>query len=145
MARVERLLVDSSVAVKWFFDEPHSERALAILEAGRSGDASLLAPDLIYSEFGNAVRKRVLREELTAEDGAIIVAAFTRIPFEQLLQTRLLLPTAYRLALEHGCTVYDAVFIAAASQAGADLVTADGRLYQAVGSHVAGIRWLGLA
>lgn len=143
MARIDRLVVDTSVAVKWFFDEPLSERALAILEACRSGAESLLAPDLIYLEFGNAVRKRVLKKELAPEDGAVIVAAFTRVLFEAVLQSRSLLPSAYRLALEHGCTVYDAVFLAAASQTSADCVTADERFYRTVGDRVTSLHWLG--
>lgn len=138
-----RLVVDTSVAVKWFFDEPLSEPALAVLEAARSGAASLLAPDLIYPEFGNAVRKRALREGVATVDGAAIVAAFTRVPFATVTPSRPLVPAAYRLALEHGCTVYDAVFLAAAGHLAADFVTADERLYRAVGARVAGLRWLG--
>jgi predicted nucleic acid-binding protein len=143
LAGIERLVVDTSVAVKWFFDEPLSEHALGILEVCQSGAASLLAPDLIYLEFGNAVRKRVLRDELAPEDGASIVAAFTRLVFETVFESRSLLPASYRLALQHGCTVYDAVFLAVASQLGADCVTADERFYRAVGGRVANLHWLG--
>ncbi len=137
--QISRLVVDTSVAVKWFFDEQDSQAALAILEGGRSGDRALVVPDLIYLEFGSVVRRRVQRAELAPEDGAVVVAAFTRIPFAQVLPTRPLLPAAYRLALEYGCTVYDAVFIAAASQAAADCVTADKRLYNKAGERVPGL------
>ena len=138
-----RLVVDTSVAVKWFFDEPLSESALAVLEAGRSGAASLFAPDLIYPEFGNAVRRRALREGLDPVDGAAIVGAFFHLPFAAVAPSRPLLPAAYRLALEYGCTVYDAVFLAAANQLAADFVTADERLYRAVDGRIAGLRRLG--
>lgn len=137
------LVVDTSVAVKWFFHEPRSDQAVAILEACRAGAQELLVPDLIYAEFGNAVRKRVLRDGLAPEDGAVIVAAFRRLPFEAVVASRTLWPAAYRLALEYGCTVYDAVFIMAASQMGADCVTADEELYRAVSEHVPSLRCLG--
>jgi len=137
------LVVDTSVAVKWFFHEPRWEEAVAILEACRTGGQELLVPDLIYPEFGNAVRKRVLRDGLAPEDGSVIVAAFRRLPFETVIASRTLWPAAYRLALEYGCTVYDAVFIVTASQMGADCVTADEDLYDAVSEHVGGLRCLG--
>ena len=140
---VERLVIDTSVAAKWFLREPLSERAVAILEAARSGAVSLLAPDLIYPEFASAVRKHVRRGPLAPEDGAIIVAAFAQIPFEAVFPSRPLAAAAYRIAQQYGCTVYAAVFIAAASQAAADLVTADEKLYRSVGSGISSVRWLG--
>ncbi len=84
----------------------------------------------------------MLRDGLSADDGAIIVAAFARIPFETVLATRRLLPSAYRIALQFGCTVYDAVYLAAARQAGSEVVTADERLSRTVGDRFAGLRLL---
>ncbi len=100
-------------------------------------------PDLIYPEFGNAVRKHVVRDALAPEDGALIVAAFTRIPFASVLACRPLLAAAYSMAVRHNCTVYDAVFLAVAAQTGADCVTADERLYRVAGASFSGLRWLG--
>jgi predicted nucleic acid-binding protein len=136
-------VVDTSVAVKWFFEEPDSSAALEILRDARSGDRLLLVPDLIFAELGNAIRKRVVRDGLAPEDGALIVAAFSRLPFGAVLRTPPLLPAAYRLALEHGCTVYDAVFLAVSSTAGVGLITADERLYRAVAGKLPGIERLG--
>ena len=136
-------VVDTSVAVKWFFDEPLSAAALEILRDARSGANPLVVPDLIYPEFGNAVRKRVVRHGLAPEDGALIVAAFSRLPFRDVLPSRPLLPGAYRLAIEHDCTVYDAVFLAAGSTTRSELVTADEQLYRAVAGKIARVKWLG--
>ncbi len=71
------------------------------------------------------------------------MAAFSRLPFRAVLRTGPLLPAAYRLALEHGCTVYDAVFLAVSATARVELITADERLYRAVAGKLAGIQWLG--
>ena len=138
-----RLVVDTSVAVKWFFDEPESSAAVNLLEEARAGRLALVVPDLVYPEFGNAVRKRVVRDGLAPEDGAVVVAAFTRVAFHAVLPTRLLVPAAYRLALESGATVYDAIFLAAAGRAKAALVTADERLYRAASDGAVGVRRLG--
>ena len=136
-------MVDTSVAMKWFFDEPQSDAAVGVLESARSGARAMAVPDLIYPELGNAVRKRVVRDGLDPEDGALILAAFVRLPFDDVVPSRPLLPAAYRLALEHACTVYDALFLATARQAGADLVTADERLYRSVGEAAIDVIWLG--
>jgi predicted nucleic acid-binding protein len=44
------LIVDASVAVKWFFREPDSQRAIDL----RQGDHDIIAPELIIAEIGNA-------------------------------------------------------------------------------------------
>ena len=45
------LVVDASVAFKWFLsEEPHASRALTVLEAG----TPLIAPDFLIAEVCNA-------------------------------------------------------------------------------------------
>ena len=41
------VVVDSSVAIKWFVVEPHSDEARTILNGYKSGEINLLAPDLV--------------------------------------------------------------------------------------------------
>ena len=43
----DHLVVDSSVAIKWFVVEPYSVEAHAILEEYQAGTITLLAPDLL--------------------------------------------------------------------------------------------------
>jgi len=50
---------------------------------------------------------------------------------------------AYRLAVEHRRSVYDALFLALGLEADAEVVTADEPLYQAVHAHLPHLRWLG--
>ena len=52
------LVIDSSVAVKWFVVEPYSTEARRILDAYQNGTLSFLAPDLINAEFGNIIWKK---------------------------------------------------------------------------------------
>jgi len=136
------IVVDTSVAVKWFFDEPYSAQALKLLETFKEGAFRPLAPDLIYPEFANAIWKRVALDRLSPEDGAAVIATFLSMPFEITSSFPLLLP-AYRLAVEHRRSVYDALFLALSLEAGANVVTADEPLYQAVRTHLPHVRWLG--
>lgn len=136
------VVVDTSVAVKWFFDEPYSTQALTLLDTFREGTVRPLAPDLIYPEFANAVWKRVGRDRLSPEDGTAIIATFLALPFEITSSSSLLVP-AYRLAVEHRRSVYDALFLALGLETGAEVVTADEPLYQAVHAHLPHVWWLG--
>jgi predicted nucleic acid-binding protein len=49
------LVIDASVALKWFIDEDGSDRAAALLD----GKELLIAPDLIVAEVCNAGWKAV--------------------------------------------------------------------------------------
>ncbi len=136
-----RLVIDTSVAVKWFFDEPHTPEALRVLAACRAGSHRPLAPDLIYPEFGNAVWKRVTRRQLEAEDGAVIIAAFGELPLE-IVASGATLPTAYQLAITHRRTVFAATFLALSVLLDAELVTADEPLYNVARAQLPQVRWI---
>ncbi|MGI0081486.1 MAG: type II toxin-antitoxin system VapC family toxin, partial [Nitrososphaerales archaeon] len=56
MAQAEILVLDASVAVKWYNPEPLRENAVAIRNGFRAGRISLVAPALIYYEVANALR-----------------------------------------------------------------------------------------
>ena len=71
-----RLVVDASVAVKWFLPEIHSQAANRLLNS----EFELLSPDLIWSELGNVLWKRWRRRELTEEAASEILSDFKRYP-----------------------------------------------------------------
>ena len=120
-------VVDASVVAKWFFPENHAEASRRLL----SGRRRLLAPDLVWGEFGNVVWKRVGRGEITGEEAAGIVGDFLRLPLE-VVPTGPLLPAALELALSTGRTVYDCLYLALAIDRGCSLVTGDERLVNAL-------------
>jgi predicted nucleic acid-binding protein len=57
------LVVDASVAFKWYFDEPWSEAARRLLSGAR-----LTVPRLFFLETSNILRKRYGRKEISAGD-----------------------------------------------------------------------------
>ena len=87
---------------------------------------ALVAPDLIVSEIGNALRSAaVLKKRIPTEVVAGAMADFLRIE----LPTRSAGQTASRaieLALQHNATFYDAAYVALALEEGIPVLTTDG-------------------
>lgn len=118
-------VVDASVALKWYVPEVHSEDALRLLRRGNE----FHVPDLFFAEAGNILWKKVNRGELTGAVGHRIARALRAVP-EEVHATADLLEGALELAMRHGCTVYDALYVALAVAEDLHLVTADRRLFQ---------------
>ncbi len=121
------VVVDSSVALKWFIPENLSEEAGSFLDAR----VELLAPDLIYPEAGNVLWKKVGRGEIEPRDARDILAALGRMPLS-VVSSSLLVEAALEIALAHRRTVYDALYVALAVARESVFVTADDKLVGAI-------------
>jgi len=121
-------VIDSSVVVKWYVPENLSQQAALLLRRARNGTLRLLAPDLVFPEVGNILWKKQRLGELEAASAARILRAVLKTFPARVLESRPLLPAAFRIASAFERTVYDALYIAAAQATGAPLVTADQRL-----------------
>lgn len=126
-------VVDASVVIKWFVEEPGSAEARALL--GR-GDV-LLAPSLLLVEVANVAWKLHRRGAITEEHARLLVDAIPRV-LSHVVSTEDV-GAALQIALQLGHPVYDAVYIALAEVEGALLVSDDRRLLAAV----RGTRWEG--
>lgn len=123
------LVVDASVAAKWFLPEVHSEDALRLLDE----PYRLLAPDLLYSEVGNTLWKRVVKKEISQKQSIEIIRALETLPLVS-FATKPLVAAALEVACRTGRTVYDSVYLALAAHHDCRLVTADRRFYNALRS-----------
>ncbi len=135
------LVIDSSVALKWFVTEPYTAEARRILDGYRRGDFTFLAPDLIYAEVGNVLWKKHHFQGLSAADAQQIITEFQTVSFV-ITPTAKLLDHAFRLAVTHQRTVYDSVYLALSEQESCQVVTADERLVSAVRPRFTNIVWL---
>jgi predicted nucleic acid-binding protein len=126
---VSRLVVDASVAIKWYVPEVYSQPAVKLLARQSAGDVSLHVPDLFFSEFGNIMWKKMRLGEFGIEVAQGIVEALTRV-FKTAHRSESFLPSAVDLAHATGRTVYDSVYLALAALLDCELVTADGKLYR---------------
>ena len=120
-------VVDSSVAAKWFFPEPHSEEALTLLDDRHE----LHAPDLLFMEVDSVVCKRIRSREITVRIGREIRTALRRAPL-QLHPSESLLDPAFELAVDTRQSIYDCVFLSLAVLLRTRMVTSDRRFFQSV-------------
>jgi len=101
------------------------------LDPDRVGDEDLAAPHLIDSEVTSALRRLVLRGNLTDDQGGAALEGFTRLTLTR-FPADWLRPRLW--ALRHNFSAYDATYVALAEMIGAtSLLTTDARLAQAPG------------
>jgi predicted nucleic acid-binding protein len=124
---VSRFVVDASVAIKWYLPEPNSADADRLL----SGGFQLLAPDLLFSELGNILWKRVMRLEITVQKAQVILHALESLPMT-LRPASVLAENAMTVACGMKRSFYDSLYLALALMADCRLVTADRKLFDAV-------------
>lgn len=139
---MNKVVVDSSVAIKWFVPQPYSDRAQRILDEYQAGKVILLAPDLINAEVGNIVWKIHNFQGLAIADAKAILDAFQLLPF-QLTPTADLLNDAFGLAATHKRTVYDSLYVALSEREHCPFVTTDKKLVNAIGAHFPNVIWIG--
>lgn len=117
------LVVDASVAIKWFAVEEGSDRALEL--ANR--EARLAAPAIILVEVANTLWRKHRAGLFSAEDAAFARTSLPRY-FGDLIEDAQLVDDAWSMAAELGHPIYDCLYLACARRAGTVLVTSDRRL-----------------
>lgn len=146
LARARRgpttLVVDASVAVKWFLPEPDAAPAVAVLRAGHR----LIAPDLLWIEVASVLWRVARRGAISADEAGRMLADAAAFPVE-IMGSAALLTDALRIATTTDRTVmdrtvmdrtvYDSLYVALAARERAVMVTADERLVNAL----AGTDW----
>ncbi len=105
-----RHVVDCSVVLKWYFQEPLSDVALGVLGRFQSGDLDLVAPDSLVPELGHSLRRLVLGGKLSIEDSYAALEEFAALPIT-LVSSLLLSRQAMELAVTHMAAFYDALYL----------------------------------
>jgi predicted nucleic acid-binding protein len=119
------LVVDASVATKWFVVEDLHDEARSLLEL----DELLLAPRIIEIEVASAIMARARRSEIPQAHALKLVghwlADFVDSTALHLVEDRKLLEKAARLSAQLDHKLPDCLYLALAQEGGAPLVTAD--------------------
>ncbi len=129
------LVVDASVACKWFIAEPGSDAAETVIAGGEM----LLAPDQLVPEVCNVAWLKLRRGEIAAQQASEMAEGLADL-LDELVPCVQLARRAFELAgaLDH--PAYDCFYLALAEQRDARLVTDDRRLL----SRLTATPWAGL-
>ncbi len=125
------MIVDASVVVKWFTTEPLHEEARKLLEI----DEPLVAPDILVTEFANALWLKTIREEIDRSAAAQAVSAVSGRGIPSLVASAPYVGRAYELATNLKHPVYDCVYLAVAESMDTTFLTADRRFFVAAGGN----------
>ena len=127
-----RFVIDASVGIKLFIDEPGSD-AVHALFAKLSGDPpiELYIPDLFYNECANLLLKYMIRYGRSLEDSRADLAdlsllALKSVPTASLLENALVFASAKNL------TAYEACYAVLALKLEIPLITADQEVVKVV-------------
>lgn len=119
------LVVDASIAVKWYTEEPDSPLARNILGLG----IDLVAPDVIVAEILNALWSKRRKGEMPRLDLDELHRSLTG-SFSEIVAAPTVMKAAFDLAVALDHPVYDCLYVALAEARDCPLVTADARLLQ---------------
>jgi len=137
-------VVDACVAAKWVLPAAGEElldQANRLIERHVKRDLQLLAPALIEAEIGNVLWKAVRRKRISSADAETSLRRFTELGIE-MVPTSGLIERSSQITISCDRSFYDSLYVALALATKTDLVTADERLVNALGSRFP-VRWLG--
>jgi len=130
---VSDLVIDASVAVKWFVSEEGSDKADEV----SASDYTLLAPRLIVIEVANALARKAIQKLITPLEAAEYVRTLPQF-LAGLLDVEDLIEPALENACSHRHPIYDFVYLEAARRRDTRMLTADQKLIAKVkGTNIA--------
>jgi predicted nucleic acid-binding protein len=123
------LVVDASVAVKWYVDEAGSALAKRFLDDDRF---TFVLPCHALGEIGNALVTYIRRGMISASQARATESAIR--DDTQIIEINSLLSAAIDIAVATRQTAYDAIYVALADKIDSFVVTADRRMVDSVKS-----------
>ena len=124
------LVIDASVAAKWFVDEPDSDAARSVLFDLRDDPRCFSVPDLFFVEMLSVLSRMAESEEQLKE----LLGILEDLGFARLALGHETLIRAAELTYTWGLSAYDAVYAATADLLGGQWLTADARAHEKIAS-----------
>ncbi len=143
MSRPNQWVMDASVGVKIFLQEPYAKHAESFVgNLGNDPSFTIHVPDLFYVECASILWKHVKRYGYSARKAQhnleqLAFLGLNPVPTQNLFQM------ALNIALEKDITAYDACYVALSDLLGFPLLTADQKLVHKLKAYSHQVRWLG--
>ena len=119
------MIVDASVALAWFLDEPYSQQARALLLR-----SDLAAPSLLLAEAGHVLWRASRDGRLDADDASLALDAMSGA-FAEMPDIASLAGDALAIARQVNHAVYDCFYMALARRLQRPLISQDRALIRA--------------
>jgi predicted nucleic acid-binding protein len=124
----EKIILDTSVIIKWFFEEDEKDvkNANLILNKYYNSEIRIIAPEIALFEISNVIKNRIKNLEDKNMGAEIIDKIFNLgIIF---YVTKEILKNAFNIAIDINESVYDCIFIAVAEHFKSKFITDDKKL-----------------
>lgn len=119
---MERLSLDSSVAIKWFNEEEDTDKALKIRNAHVNGNMELVVSHMLFYEVVNALR---YKPDFNVTHIKRAINALFKLHMKISDFNERILERSSEIAFNENITVYDAIPVAIAEKEKTLCVTAD--------------------
>ena len=138
-----RYVIDASVGIKLFLNEPLSAEAHALFaQLTAEPPAQFFVPDLFYIECTNILWKHTRRSGLAAATAQTYLELLAELNLD-ITSTSDLMVGAFNLATTWNISAYDACYMTLAQSLDVPLVTADEKLVRAMSGSPLAIELLG--
>jgi predicted nucleic acid-binding protein len=138
------IVVDASLAVKWYLAEAYSNEARAAFERHAG---NIVAPDLILTEVIGAMVRRANMNKIERAASEASIAKFIALISEEFVAVLQMSPTqmgrAANIAIDIGHPLKDCIYLALAMELDCELVTCDARFAEKAKGVWARVRVLG--
>lgn len=127
--RKEKITLDTSVIIKWFFkeNEKNTKAANLILNKYLNNEIGIITPEIALFEISNVVKNRINNSNEKNMGTEIIDKIFNLGIIFYI--NKEILKNAFNIAVDIGESVYDCIFIAAAERFNSKLITDDKKLF----------------
>ncbi len=122
MAGRNQIVIDSSVAVKWFSEEEKTTEALALRNAHVEKRTTILTTPLLTCEVANALR---YKPDFNLERFTRAMNYLLKLHLHETAADERLLSRSGEIAFKSGVTIYDAIPVALAVLTKTTCITAD--------------------
>jgi predicted nucleic acid-binding protein len=128
--------------VKWKIPtEDHAASAEALLGDWEHQAVEVFVPNHFQSEVISAFLRAYRRDRITADEAREAIRDLLALPFV-LCDVATLADRAFAIAQQHQQRAYDCLYVALADRDGVELWTGDERLYNALHTQYALVRWI---
>lgn len=137
------VVVDTSLLVRWFVDEPCSDFVQTQIEEWRARTVDIVVQSLTLAETGNVLLKYAIDGRIDIDFACFTIEQLPR--FVTVVESRSKLTSrALTLAFDVGHrSIYDMLYVALAEELDCELWTADERFWRTVQAEHSRVRRLG--